>query len=410
MAELTFNALASLVVKRSGGEVTAVEAAAPVRGRPLRTVVFSRDEDPEACAFLARIAGVAMGAEPPNPRAAMEAGDVEVELDDASIARLADAGILVPEELVPGTPRFRCDVDDDLPAEATAEPLHVSESLRYRDVIGAPDEARAPKRVVLAKPAGEANPFDDRCAWAFVDQPDAPVASAISVPERDRPLFRALRPGEREPPGLDASRRAALVHAGILQGRAEGERRAAAWALAKREQAAAFASDRHVVLPGLVHPVQLAALRRYYRALVADGWVRFGDTQEPNRYRDHDEPLARFFHHRLAAHVSELAGEPVRPSYAYFVSYQTGAKLAAHRDRAQCAFSISLLLDYTPEPEGPSPWPLWLEGRAIALGLGDALLYRGTELRHWRDPLPAGHASSSLLLHYVPAGFAGKLS
>jgi hypothetical protein len=44
------------------------------------------------------------------------------------------------------------------------------------------------------------------------------------------------------------------------------------------------------------------------------------------------------------------------------------------------------------------------------LGLGDALLYRGRELVHYRNPLPEGHHSSSIFLHYVRENFTGDTS
>ena len=76
-------------------------------------------------------------------------------------------------------------------------------------------------------------------------------------------------------------------------------------------------------------------------------------------------------------------------------------------------FSISLCLDYWPEPRNETPWPLKLEtdsGQvAIFQGIGDGLLYRGCELPHWRDRLPEGHMSTSIFFHYVPADFAGPL-
>jgi hypothetical protein len=159
-------------------------------------------------------------------------------------------------------------------------------------------------------------------------------------------------------------------------------------------------------------------LRRYFRALVEGGRARFDDRQVPLRYWLHNEPVARAFHHRLSPVVSDLAGESMKPSYVFFASYRPGAVLLPHRDRAQCALSISLLLDYEPLSAAVSPWPLWLgldaeapSGRSVAIeqAPGDALFYRGTELSHWRDPLPEGHTSTSLFLHYVPAAFDGPL-
>jgi hypothetical protein len=261
------------------------------------------------------------------------------------------------------------------------------------------------------------NPFDPGCAWAFVEHPRAAVPGTISVPPGDRPLFRRLRPGAPAPTGLGAPERAALARAGVLVDRAEDARQRAASAGEAARAASAFARDRHVVLPALLHPTQIAALRRYYRALVAEGYLPLGDPQDPGRYVAHDEPLARFFHRHLAAKVTAIAGEQVLPSYVYFASYRGGGGVDPHRDRPQCAFTVSLLLDYAPELSGPSPWPLWLgadpEGIGqtvpVSLALGDGLLFRGVELSHWREPLPEGHASTSLLFHFVPEGFVGPL-
>jgi hypothetical protein len=109
-----------------------------------------------------------------------------------------------------------------------------------------------------------------------------------------------------------------------------------------------------------------------------------------------------------------VAGEPLKPSYVYFVSYQGGAQLPRHADRAQCEYSVTLLVDHAPEPELSSPWPIHLHpqgGRvSVFQGLGDALFYRGRQIEHHRDPLPEGYTSSSLLLHYVREDFAGRLA
>jgi len=41
--------------------------------------------------------------------------------------------------------------------------------------------------------------------------------------------------------------------------------------------------------------------------------------------------------------------------------------------------------------------------------IGDGLLYRGQYVPHYRDALPAGHTSTSLLFHYVDYQFDGSL-
>jgi hypothetical protein len=124
--------------------------------------------------------------------------------------------------------------------------------------------------------------------------------------------------------------------------------------------------------------------------------------------------VARFFHHAIADVLGEVVGEPIKPSYVYFASYKAGAELKKHTDRAQCEFSVTLCLDFSPEPKHESPWPIRLEtktNRSIAVyqALGDGLAYRGTQVPHYRDKLGEGQTSTSIFFHYVPADFAGSL-
>jgi hypothetical protein len=391
MAELTFNPQTKITVTRCQGEVVAVTAAAPVRGRPLQVVTFSREKEPVIFDLLRRVA--------------TSGGAIDVELDDAAWERLAEVGLLVPEDQVSAAPRFRCSPRElplDLgPRRVPSGRLHVNPTLRYQDATRPPAEG----------------PFAEGCAWAWVELPDVTVPSALSVDERDRDLFRRLQPGDPAPSDLSPELQSALAAAGVLVDLAEIERRREAWTCARRDARARLQRDRYAVVRGLIHPAQIAALRCYYRELIAGGRARLDDRQVPLRYWAHNEPLARFFHERLAGVVADLAGEPVKPSYVFFASYLPGAVLSPHRDRAQCAISISLLIDYAPDPGDVSPWPLWLgledaphrRAAAIDLGRGDGLFYRGTELSHWRHALADGHTSTSLFLHYVPSDFTGPL-
>jgi len=164
---------------------------------------------------------------------------------------------------------------------------------------------------------------------------------------------------------------------------------------------------------GLIHPFHISALRRYYRNLVRTGKLVLGDSQSSRRYHAHNEPVAQFFHFQLAATVSAIVGQPVKPSYVYFASYQGGAFLEKHTDRAQCEFSITMCLDYSPEPSKQTPWPIQVHSATgtttVYQALGDALVYLGCKVPHSRGVLPIGHTSSSLFFHYVPKDFKGSL-
>ncbi|MGA2694868.1 MAG: hypothetical protein ABSE92_02330 [Terriglobales bacterium] len=175
-----------------------------------------------------------------------------------------------------------------------------------------------------------------------------------------------------------------------------------------------FLQNGYVPLGHLVHPFHLAALRRYYRYHLRHGNFQLGDSQTGSRYVAFNEPVARFFHHQLTARISEIVGEAVKPSYCYFSSYAEGSLLAKHTDREQCEFGISLCIDYSPEADLATPWPLRLHikgGEAqIFQALGDAILYRGREIPHSRTRLAAGHSSTSIFFHFVRQDFSGPLN
>jgi hypothetical protein len=174
-----------------------------------------------------------------------------------------------------------------------------------------------------------------------------------------------------------------------------------------------FHERGYAPLSGLIHPFHVAALRRYFRHLIRRGMVYLGDGQSSRRYVAHNESVARFFHRQIARTVSLIAGDPVIPSYVYAASYLSGAELKKHTDREQCEFSVTLCLDFSPEPEKETPWPIRLDTPRGAVtvyqALGDGLVYRGTKLPHYRDALAAGRTSTSIFFHYVAEGYTGSL-
>jgi hypothetical protein len=172
-----------------------------------------------------------------------------------------------------------------------------------------------------------------------------------------------------------------------------------------------FREYGYVNMPEALHPFQVEALAAYFHRATEHAAV--GDAQCPRRVGMHNENLARFVHRQLLPLAQAVADEPVIPSYCYFAGYRAGASLDRHTDREQCELTISLLIRYEPRQGGKSDWPLFLETGAGPVTLrqrvGDAVLFRGRDLPHWRPALPDGHISDSLLLHFVPRTFTGCL-
>jgi hypothetical protein len=236
----------------------------------------------------------------------------------------------------------------------------------------------------------------------------------FSFSPAETPQLASLVPGAPVPPGLSPTMTRRLVAAGVA-GPANAmasliERRA----VAAQRLAARLAGERQVIVDSVIDPFQLAAIRRYYRALTDEGFLKFGDKDWPNRYFARYDPIAHYFHEQLAAVVSEIAGEPFKASFPFYAAYYPGSDLPAHRDRDQCVLSMSVQIDHDPEPFGPAPWPIHLQlsdtqtPLSVTLALGSAALFYGQEVRHWRDALTDGW-SSFWFLFYVPEAFDGPL-
>jgi len=288
--------------------------------------------------------------------------------------------------------------------EQTADrPLVLNPECRLRRGDDLPDQFRARQDLL----SGFA--LQGKIAW--VRDPEDGTLLPFWLSGRLEALLRELSPNQRIHSSIPAPTISLLAQAGILvpeQTSLRGSRRRS-W----KNLAAGFQEKSYAPLSSLIHPFHVAALRRYYRYQVRTGAIHLGDRQSARRYTAHNEPVARFFHHQLASTLSQVAGEALKPSYVYLASYLSGAELKKHTDREQCDYSITVCVDYSPEPDLATPWPIRLqtaEGTvSVYQGLGDGLAYRGTRVPHYRDKLGEGQTSTSIFFHYVREDFAGSL-
>jgi hypothetical protein len=124
--------------------------------------------------------------------------------------------------------------------------------------------------------------------------------------------------------------------------------------------------------------------------------TRNGPTAQP--FFSGLDGLTYFFQRQLTPLISEIVGEKVQPTFSYFASYHPGSDLKAHRDRKQCRYAMSVLLDHD-HAEDLSSRPLYLqppgapEAVPINTSLGDGLLYFGEEVLHYRPMLTRGYST-----------------
>ena len=255
--------------------------------------------------------------------------------------------------------------------------------------------------------------FHLRGTVAWVQDPATGCLSPFWLGPRLEAFISRLGAGEAVPDSVPKDERLLLATAGILTREGEAERRIAEWKEIVRKSGPQFQERGYAPLRNLIHPFNLAALRRYYRHAIRSRAIPLGDEQCPLRYGKHNESVARFFHHQIAKAIAAVVAEPIKPSYVYLACYLSGAELKKHIDREQCEFSVTLCLDFSPEPELATSWPILLdtpEGTVtVYQAPGDGLVYRGTKVPHYRGILTEGHMSTSAFFHYVPASFSGSL-
>ena len=127
-------------------------------------------------------------------------------------------------------------------------------------------------------------------------------------------------------------------------------------------------------------------------------------------------PPMQAFLWALTPVMETVTGQKLVPTYDYFRIYREGDICRVHRDRAACEHSLSLTLDYSDDVHWPlevgragelGPPDIFTEdfgdepNAALAMGVGDAVAYRGVEHRHGRTAPNPNAWSAHLFLHWV---------
>ena len=173
-------------------------------------------------------------------------------------------------------------------------------------------------------------------------------------------------------------------------------------ALGRSSSAAAetFRRQGYAALPRLIEPALAGYFCSYVHTKFASLLLSSDDRQVPNTPGGYGDPAFDGLLEYLRPRIEESAGLALFPTYSYFRLYKRGDVLKRHRDRPACEISVTLNFGQTPD----EPWPIYVEhdaGRYQAqLSPGDALIYRGCDCYHWREPYHGSRLAQGFL-HYV---------
>ena len=97
--------------------------------------------------------------------------------------------------------------------------------------------------------------------------------------------------------------------------------------------------------------------------------------------------------------VEIITGYNLTPTYSMARIYTNGNELKKHIDRPSCEISATIKLSDTKNYN----YPIYVGGHEVFLDDGDAVVYKGIEVEHWRDicDCKEKYFLGQLFLHYV---------
>jgi hypothetical protein len=95
--------------------------------------------------------------------------------------------------------------------------------------------------------------------------------------------------------------------------------------------------------------------------------------------------------------MEKETGKKLLATYSYWRCYTKHAVLTKHKDRHSCEISATVFIGGDTEN-----WPIYMDGEPIYLQRGDAAIYLGRDVPHYRDEFKGDHQFQAFL-HYVDA-------
>ena len=190
----------------------------------------------------------------------------------------------------------------------------------------------------------------------------------------------------------------------------------------QNESASYFAANKYWVQREFLSP-ELAIVAHRYAVMKAEtGEARGKGENYPDTPSMYGDTLMETLMDLLTPRMEGITGLQLFPTYSFFRVYRPGDELKAHADRPACEVSVTVCLgyDYGSPAGNEQVWPIYIDnsmdfrahaeeatrtpgpddGIAVSLRPGDAMIYRGREVKHWRWPFTGKH-QAQVFIHYV---------
>jgi hypothetical protein len=164
-----------------------------------------------------------------------------------------------------------------------------------------------------------------------------------------------------------------------------------------------FQTNSYVLVKGFYKPEELDTISRY----LENALKRYpennqsGEESDSSQFSWYADPLVEVILKNAVPDVEAATGLQLDPTYSFTRVYQKGDELKPHVDRPACEISVTSHIATVGKP-----WPIYMkapgkEPTVHYLEPGDACIYRGCEVTHWRDKAVDTDINVQVMLHYV---------
>lgn len=157
----------------------------------------------------------------------------------------------------------------------------------------------------------------------------------------------------------------------------------------------------YAVVKNFLDPQSVDTVSRYMEYVLKQGGLYLDDHKTVRSYARYADPLIETILQNSLPHVEEVTGKKLFPTYSFARVYLDSDFLAPHTDRPSCEYSVTVNVACMGKP-----WPIYMkpngrEPTAFYLDPGDAVVYKGCEVVHWREKANGTEVTAQFMLHYV---------
>lgn len=161
-----------------------------------------------------------------------------------------------------------------------------------------------------------------------------------------------------------------------------------------------FLEDDFVYVKNFIDTETITTVSKYLENVVAQR--RYVDD-EFTKIAIYSDPLLEIILQNSVLSMEYISEKELYPTYSYGRIYVGQEDLSCHTDRESCEYTATINVASVGDP-----WPIAMKNKQgktkkFVLKPGDAVIYKGCEVSHWRDKAinTEGHINVQFMLHYV---------